>query len=201
MVTFYLVRHGQKEGNAGDPHLDNLGKIRAEHTVNFFKNKQIKKIFASPLNRTMETANIIAVKLGLTIKSDNRLRERINWGDKEGESYDEFWKEWQKTDLDRDYRPTNGYSSKESGRRMESFLNDVSKNIKNGAVLVVTSGGIIGDLLRNMFPEKDLPLVINKKSKARYIEILECSVTIIKKDKNFILEKIGDTSHLSISPA
>lgn len=196
MVTFYLIRHGQKEVFAGDPPLTRVGKKQAEHTAKFLKNKKIKQIFASSLKRTMETAVIIAKELGLKIKNDGRLRERMNWGDKKGESYEDFWKEWQKTDLDRDYLPTHGRSSKEAGRRMEEFLNDASQDFDNGAILVVTSGGIIGDLLRNVFSEKDLPLVINEDSKARYLEILECSVTIIKKDKDFILEKAGDISHL-----
>jgi broad specificity phosphatase PhoE len=197
MITFYLIRHGQKEGTSGDPSLDKDGKLRAEQTAKFFKDKQIRKIFSSPLKRTRDTAEIIAKELGLKIKTDDRLYERINWGDKEGESYEEFWSEWQKTDLNRDYQPRHGYSSRESGNRMEAFLNDVSNELGSGVVLVVTSGGIIGDLLRNKFPEKDLPLVINEKSKARYMEISECSLTILKKDNNNLaLEKIGDVSHL-----
>lgn len=197
MVTFYLVRHGQKEKVMGDPHLTQFGKAQAEHTAKFLKDKGIKQIFSGLLNRTSETANIIAKELGLDIKFDDRLRERMNWGDKKGESFEEFWDEWQKADLNRDYQPAHGYSSRESGQRMESFLSDVSKDINNDTFLIVTSGGIIGDLLRNVFLEKDLPLVMNKISKARYLEILECSVTIVKKDKNLILEKTGNISHLS----
>lgn len=199
MVTFYLIRHGQKEGSAGDPHLSKFGKIKTKHTAKFLKDKQIKQIFASPFNRTKETADIIAQELDLKINIDDRLRERMNWGDKKNESYEEFWKEWQKTDLDRDYRPSHGYSSKEAGRRLELFIQDSLKDANsNDAFLIVTHGGIIGDLLRNIFSEKDLPLVINEASKAKYLEILECSITIIKKDKDFVLEKIGDISHLPI---
>jgi broad specificity phosphatase PhoE len=197
MVTFYIIRHGQKEGRSGDPSLDNVGKTKARATAEFLKDKQIKQIFSSPLKRTMDTAKIIAKELGLKVNVDSRLYERLNWGDRKGESYDDFWKEWQKTDLDRDYRPNYGYSSKESGQRLESVLQDIARDSRgNGNFLIVTSGGIIGDLLRNIFPEKILPLKTNETSGAKYIEILECSVTVIKKDKSYILEKIGNISHL-----
>lgn len=198
MVTFYLIRHGQKEKVMGDPFLTEVGQLQAKYTGKFLKDKGIKQIFASSLKRTFETANIIAKELNLEVKTDDRLRERMNWGDKKAESFEEFWNEWQKTDLNRDYQPIHGYSSKESGRRLESFLQDVSKNLNDEVMLVVTHGGVIGDLLRNVFSEKDLPFVINEASKARYIDILECSITIIKKDKELIVEKIGDISHLSI---
>lgn len=178
--------------------MNKIGETKTKATAKFLKDKQIRQIFASPLNRTRDTANIIAKELGLKIKIDERLRERINWGDKRGESYEEFWAEWQKTDLDRDYQPSHGYSSRESGRRIEELLHEVSQTIDGGAVLAVTSGGIIGDLLRNIFPEKSLPLIINKESKAKYIEILECSITILKKDKDFSVEKIADISHLRL---
>jgi broad specificity phosphatase PhoE len=197
MVTFYLIRHGQKEGHSGNPSLNSIGKIKVEATAKFLKDKQIKQIYTSPLKRTMDTANLIAKELGLQVKTDNRLYERINWGDKKGESYDDFWKEWQKTDLDRDYKPSHGYSSRESGQRLESVLQNIARDSKdNGNFLIVTSGGIIGDLLKNIFPERILPLKINETSGVKYIEILECSITVIKKDKDFILEKTADTSHL-----
>jgi broad specificity phosphatase PhoE len=196
MATFYFVRHGQKELIAGDPSLTQIGREQAKHTAKFLKDKQIKQIFTSPLKRAMETAKIIAKELGLKIKTDDRLIERINWGEKKGESFREFWEEWQKTSLDRDYQPSHGYSSRESGRRLEAFLQDILKNSDNDAILIVAHGGIIEDLLFNIFPEKDLPLTSNKISKARYIEILECSATILKKNKDFAIEKIGDISHL-----
>ncbi len=198
MVTFYLIRHGQKETLIGDPPLSEIGKKQAKHTAKYLKNKQIQRIFASPHKRTKETANIIARELGLSVKLDDRLIERMNWGDKRGESFEEFWDEWQKTDLNRDYQPSHGCSSKESGRRLEFFLHDISSGLNNSVILVVTHGGTIGDLLRNVFSEKDLPLATNEISKARYVEILECSITTIKKDKKFILEKIGDITHLPI---
>lgn len=197
MNLFYLLRHAQKERTPGDPPLTKVGIQQAEVTADYFKNKNIQKIYSSPLKRTLQTAAIITKELSLDVKTDQRLRERMNWGDKKNETFSEFWNEWQKTDLDRKYQPTHGDSSYNAGRRMESFIESMFKIINKGNILVVTHGGVIGDLLRNIFKENDLPLVKNKESQARYIEILECSITILrKKQAKFQLDQVGMISHI-----
>lgn len=196
MSYVYLIRHGQKERMMGDPPLSAVGVAQAETTAKYFKDKNIEGIHSSPLRRTAETAGIIADKLKLTVKTNNRLRERMNWGDLQGESFDEFMEEWIKTDRNRQYQPIHGDSSYHAGKRMEDFLNSIKED-KN--ILVVTHGGIIGDLLRNLFPDKSLPTVENREAEIKYLEILECSITILKKGKaGFSLEKVGDISHLSV---
>jgi broad specificity phosphatase PhoE len=198
MTTFYLIRHGKKEGVPGNPSLVNSEKSDVKLTAKYLKTKRIKKIFSSPMKRTMETSGIIAKELGLRVMVDKRLRERLNWGDKVGETWEDFWSEWQKTDLDRDYQPSYGYSSREAGKRLQSFMEEISKKCNDKAeILIVTHGGIIGDLLRNIFPIEKLPHKINKISGAKYIEILECSITMLKKDRAYTLEKINNISHLS----
>lgn len=196
MSLFYLLRHAQKERTPGDPSLTKIGIQQAKITARYFQNKNIQKVYVSPLNRTLQTASIIAQELNLKIAIDHRLRERMNWGDKENESFEQFMHEWTKTDLDRKYQPTHGDSSYNAGKRMESFIKEVS-NIYDKNILVVTSGGVIGDLLRNIFSDKDLPLVTNRETKARYLEILECSITILKKEQNkFKLDQVGMISHI-----
>lgn len=199
MKLFYLLRHAQKESLPGDPALTKIGVSQAEITAEYFKNKNIRKVYASPLKRTLQTAAIIVKELSLDVQTDQRLRERMNWGDKENESFEEFMNEWQKTDLDQKYQPTHGDSSYNAGRRMESFVESVSKSINKGNILAVTCGGVIGDLLRNIFKENDLSIVENKKSKARYIEIRECSITILRKEQDkFKLDQVGNISHLPL---
>lgn len=197
MITFFLIRHGQKEEGFGDPPLTNVGVRQAEYTAKYLKDKNIEYIYSSPLKRTIQTAKIIAKELYLEVSIDERLRERMNWGDKPNKTFDEFTQEWRKTDLDRDYQPTHGDSSRKAGQRLESFLHDVSKSILQGTILVVTCGGVIGDFLRNVFPEKDLPILKDEVSQARYIDILNCSITVVEKDHNrFLLKQVGVVSHL-----
>ena len=70
MNTFYLIRHGQKNKNIGNPGLTDLGKKQAKLTGQYLSSFKIDKIFNSPSKRTLETATIIAreiASIGATI--------------------------------------------------------------------------------------------------------------------------------------
>jgi broad specificity phosphatase PhoE len=198
MLTFYLVRHGTKESLPFDPPLTELGIKQAELTAKHLKNISFKKIIVSHKLRTQQTAGIIAKHLSLPIFTDSRLRERLEW--EYGKTFNEFWSEWQKTDIDRNYKPEVGESSNNKGKSMKQVLGELSEEHKDGNVLIVAHGGSIADLLRNLFEQEDLPHVVNPKSGAKYMDIRECSVTIIQKfDDEYKLLKLGDISHLSAS--
>lgn len=149
------------------------------------------------MNRTKQTAEIIANELKLPISTDERLIERMEWEEKQ--SLDAFLEEWDKTDKDRSYVPSFGESSNNKGIRMREVIDELSKRYPDGNILIVSHGGAIGDLLRNLFSEETIPYVKNPLSGAAYIDILECSVTIVEKHSdNFKLKKLADISHLSI---
>lgn len=197
MIRFYLIRHGQKEKIFGDPSLTEIGRKQAEITGQFLKNKNIKSIYSSYFKRTLQTAEIIAKELNLKVQIDETLKERMNWGDKKEETFAQFLKEWRKTDIDRNYQPIQGDSSYNSGKRMEVFIQGVIISSANADIVVVTHGGIIGDFLRNIFPEKELPIIIEKETQAKYIEILECSITVFRSEqRKFTLEQVGSIAHL-----
>lgn len=194
--TFYLVRHGTKENLAGDPPLSNIGVKQAELTANYFSNTGIKEIYSSPLKRCFQTAKIIAEELKLDVKTDERLTERMNWDGKS--SFKNFLNEWRKADLDETYQPADGFSSKESGRRMKEVLQKVSNIPRNDRVLFVSHGGSIGDLLLNLFSENEL-IEHNKNFMVTRSNgsIPECSITILKiENGKYYLEQLASTKHL-----
>lgn len=197
MTTFYLLRHGDKEFMPGDPPLNPIGIKQAENTAKYLKNHNIKAIYASHLKRVQQTAQIISDVLNLPISTDKRLIERLNWGDKIGQTFEEFNVEWRKTDKDRNYKPTAGNSSVETGNNLKYFLDEMAQKHDNQNILVVTSGGTIGDFLRNVFKEEDLSFTTNKKTGAKYIEILCCSITVVVKGSDiYRLKTINSLSHL-----
>jgi broad specificity phosphatase PhoE len=127
--------------------------------------------------------------------TDIRLIERLEWESEQ--SFHEFNIEWNKTDINRDYQPEKGRSSNENGRQMRRVLDELSNKHKDGNILVVSHGGSLADLLRNIFGQENLPHEINAKTGAKYMKIQECSVTVIRKQKeNYKLVKINDISHL-----
>ncbi|HVO86693.1 MAG TPA: histidine phosphatase family protein [Candidatus Binatia bacterium] len=77
MKTIYFVRHGESEANrlglsAGsefDTPLTDKGRQQARKTGQELKHKNIELIIASPLGRTVETAQIIANEIGYDAKT------------------------------------------------------------------------------------------------------------------------------------
>lgn len=197
MNTFYLIRHGQKIANLGDMPLTPVGIKQAETTGDFLKDKAIAKIYSSPTKRTKQTAEIIGKKFGLKAKIDKRLLERMNWDDEKRETWEEFIQEWYKTDDDRDYISSRGISARQNGQRFEELLIEIDKKYENKNIIVVTHGGTINDILKNKFSDKDLPLVEHSKVPIKHINILECSITLIKLGNGkFRLLEVGNINHL-----
>lgn len=103
MTTLIFVRHGQSETNlqqifAGqlDPSLTPLGHRQAECTAEYLRSFPISHIYASDLQRTMQTAAPTANMHGLEIIPDPQLRE-INAGEWEGKHYEEIKRQYPKT--------------------------------------------------------------------------------------------------------
>lgn len=198
MNTFYLVRHGQKVRHAGDPELTKLGKIQSTKTGKYFKEKNIFKIYSSTFNRTKETSEIINKALNVEIKHDDRLRERMNWGSIANQTFEDFLKEWEYSNHHRNFKPKAGLSSFESGNNVLKVLVEINKEVDDKNILVVTHGGVISDLLRNIFNEKEL---INNNQDFiidNFDQLMkECSITAITFDKNkFGLIEIASIKHL-----
>ncbi|MDP3918125.1 MAG: histidine phosphatase family protein [Candidatus Woesebacteria bacterium] len=198
MNKYYLIRHGQKTGHAGDPELTEHGKIQAAKTGEYFREKNIFEIFSSTYNRTKETSDIINKILNIEIKYDDRLRERMNWGSIPDQTLEDFLQEWEYSNHHRDFKPKAGLSSLESGNNAFEALTEINNQVDNKNILVVTHGGVISDLLRNIFDEKELiknnpSFIIDKLDQL----MKECSITTITFDNNkFKLIEIASVKHL-----
>ena len=198
MNTFYLIRHGQKVTEAGDPGLTELGKEQSEKTAEFLKDKNISKIYSSTFARARETAEIINKTLKVGIVFDDRLRERMNWGSIPNQNLEEFLKEWEYSNTHREFKPRAGISSLQSGQDALSVISEISASFPDSNIAVVTHGGVICDLLRNLFSDNEL-----RKFKQDFPEkldklIKECSITtLIKNDNEFSLKGIGIVEHLN----
>jgi glucosyl-3-phosphoglycerate phosphatase len=82
-----LVRHGQSEFNAifsktrvdpgiPDPKLTDEGRAQARAAANHLAGHGVTRLIASPYTRAIQTAEIIAQALGLTVTIDALVRER-----------------------------------------------------------------------------------------------------------------------------
>lgn len=63
--TYYFIRHAEKDRSDSaneNPHLTNIGKQRAEHWNEVFKNINFDAVYSTNYNRTIETAQPTASK-------------------------------------------------------------------------------------------------------------------------------------------
>lgn len=58
--TIYLIRHAEKADTSADTHLSEAGKKRAQKWAEYFAGKGVSAIYATPYNRTRETARPLA---------------------------------------------------------------------------------------------------------------------------------------------
>lgn len=90
MAIVYLVRHGRTDfigkklcGNLPGIHLNEEGRSQAQKAADYLGDFPIKAIYSSPIERAMDTAEIISTKSGLEVKPVDFLRE-IHFGDLQG---------------------------------------------------------------------------------------------------------------------
>src|SRR3989344_7262899 len=97
--TFYIIRHGQTEWNLKkiiqghkDSPLTKIGIRIAKQHANKLKNIHFDAVFSSDSLRAKQTADIVALKRNIAIKTTQLLRER-SFGKYEGRNLDIFTNE------------------------------------------------------------------------------------------------------------
>jgi isoleucyl-tRNA synthetase len=146
---FFAMRHGEAKNNADNIldasntskwSLTDLGKEQVAQAVTSLQDKQITKIFASPFERTQQTAKLVATALGLeesAIVTDERLRE-LNFGDLDGASYTDFVA--QKTELTCTDLIGGGESYSDAKTRFGAFLYEIESAHSHESILIITHG-------------------------------------------------------------
>ena len=195
MSTYYLIRHGLRVSRDEDTALSDLGIRQAELTGEYLKSKNIQHIFVSPAKRTLHTAEIINSYLQVPQSTDSRLKERMEYEPKQG-SFEEFLGEWYKTMANRMYQPLYGDSAVHAGNRIISLLEEL---YDDNHYVCISHGGIIGDVVRNLFSEGLYTLTADPSKPLKWLNIPEASITEIQKVGDiYTLKMVGDTSHLGL---
>jgi broad specificity phosphatase PhoE len=151
VTTLLLVRHGETDWNRdgrwqghSDTRLNKLGREQARRVADELEGVDV--MYTSDLARARETAEIIAGRLDLDERIDDRLRER-SFGAWEGLTAPEIEERFA-GDLDR-WRSGEGPGAVDAepfdrfAERVRSFLDDILGRHPEETVLVVTHGGTI----------------------------------------------------------
>lgn len=153
-----IVQHAEKERTPGDPGLTPFGHDQARQCGgNLSMAGTIDELWSSPLRRALETAEHVAFALGFpdsAIRTDDRIRERINWPGEPHQSQAAFRWDWERSTADRDFRPAFGDSSRGAGDRFAAFLDELHGRRPDGRIVVVAHGGVTVDLVRTWFGDE-----------------------------------------------
>lgn len=154
-TTILCIRHGQTDWNlAGrwqgqtDIPLNETGRGQARALGKRLADWPIKAIYASDLQRALETARLIAEPHAIEVSTDQRLRERT-FGLLEGMTRDEILTELDKpmAELNRLFaNPPEGESFVTAGKRVVAAYEAIVAQHQDEMVAIVTHGGLLGAL-------------------------------------------------------
>jgi broad specificity phosphatase PhoE len=151
VTTLLLVRHGETDWNRdarwqghSDTHLNDVGREQAVRVAGELDGVDV--VYASDLARARETADIVAARLGLPVRLDERLRER-SFGAWEGKTGPEIEAEFR--DAHARWLAGEGPGADDAepfgefAARVQAFLAEVLAAHPDETVLVVAHGGSI----------------------------------------------------------
>lgn len=158
-MNIYLIRHGELcwEDNIKkcigitDINLNENGIKQANHAGIFLKDKNIKKIYTSNLNRCVESANIISSILKVPYYIENDLVE-INMGIWENKSFDyiklKYTNEYEERGKNiSTFRIKNAETFKECYERSKNILNKLSEENYDENIAIIGHSGVIKSII------------------------------------------------------
>jgi 2,3-bisphosphoglycerate-dependent phosphoglycerate mutase len=156
MTEIILIRHGETEWNAlgryqghTDIALNNTGHAQAQAAAraiaHLHKTQPFAGLYASDLQRALQTAQPIAQVLSLPVQTDPRLRER-HFGALEGLTREQIAQ--QHPDhaarlLEPHHPPPGGESQAQFFTRVEQALHDIAAKHPSQTVAAVCHGGTL----------------------------------------------------------
>ena len=188
-TVMYLIRHGATEANLAkparlqgrrhDPPLARLGVRQAEVTRDFLAIRPIDHCYSSPLNRALETANIVAAPHGLSpqslpglIECDVGRWEGLDWQtirSRDPEAYDRYMAN------PAEYGYPEGESFADVYQRAALTLDKVLLDHKGEAILVVAHHIVNRTYLAGL-----LGLTPDQ---ARYVTLDNCGISVVVREE------------------
>ena len=165
-TTIYFIRHGKVHnpdnilyGRLPNFGLSEKGKLQIEKTAEFLQDKHIDKLYASPLHRTRQTAEIIKTTLALpTIQfSDQILEVKTSYQGIKFSDLDDLQSEIYLKPLD-----ATDETIEQIAQRMKNFLDHVIK-IHTGKQIAAVSHGDPIMILQALLQHKSLKFPIFKE--------------------------------------
>ncbi len=169
MTVLLLARHGQTDWNRdgiwqgqADPPLNAVGRRQAQALAEKVCRWPVEAVYASDLRRARETAEIVALALGLPVICDPSLREQDvgSWTGLTGEEIARRFPGWEYHDGE----PREAFQA-----RVVEAADRIARAHRGSTALVVAHGGVLRALQRQVLGEP-LPVVENGGLYAFHVE-------------------------------
>jgi broad specificity phosphatase PhoE len=158
-LTVLGVRHGEVHNPDGVIYagldgygLSELGRSQAQAVADALRGVELAGLYASPLDRAMETASFISSVTGAEVIPDERLYEWRHWQQWAGMTWEELREKGRgafEAYMNDPGSVTSGESLEELADRFGSWLDDVRRDHTDGIVIGVTHlEGLRATLLR-----------------------------------------------------
>ena len=151
MTVFHLLRHGEPaifgrlNGRLPGVGLSEKGRVEAATQARRLASEKIEAIYSSPMQRTRETAEIVAERFRLPIQYREDVIE-IDYGEWTGLTFDQIRQDerWQLWSRSRSIATVPGGESwRQVQERVVGTLFDLQQTHPDGNVVVVSHGDVI----------------------------------------------------------
>lgn len=157
MTLIYLVRHGETDWNLArriqgstDIPLNDTGRAQARATGQLLSRRAWHLVATSPLSRARETAEIVAVEIGLEAPVEIEALVERRYGDAEGLDYQTIDARYP------DDTPVPGREERaDVAARVIPAILDLAAQHPERNLVVVTHGGVIRSVLNTVAPLSD----------------------------------------------
>jgi len=151
VTVFHLLRHGEPaifgrlNGRLPGVGLSEKGRAEAAMQAGRLAGEKIEVVYSSPMQRTRETAEILAERLGLSIRYREDVIE-IDYGEWTGLTFDQIRRDerWQMWSRSRGIAAIPGGESwRQVQERVVGALFDLQQAHPDGSVAIVSHGDVI----------------------------------------------------------
>jgi 2,3-bisphosphoglycerate-dependent phosphoglycerate mutase len=170
VTRLYFARHSESDANLqrvfanrGDgPPLTSRGRQQASTLAGQLSGQGIQHLYASPLLRARQTAEILAHRLAIPCTTSEALRE-YDVGRFEGTAAEDGWQAYEQTLRDwllhqyPDRRTGGGESFTDIEHRFVPFIEGLRRQPETGTYLLVSHGGLFQAMLPRVLANVSYP--------------------------------------------
>lgn len=202
MVTIYLIRHCEAEGNVlgiyqgtTDFDISDIGKKQLEFLGKRFESIHIDKVYSSPLMRAYKTAEAVAKPKGLKVIADNGLTE-ISGGVIEGMKLTDIFVNYPELEYKwchefHNFAPENGEAIVDTYERVWTAVRGIIRENDGKTVALASHGGA----LRTLICRLTVGALENINS-VPFSDNTAVSKIIFEDTEHWVCEYINDASHV-----